>query len=207
MTDTLSLAAKALRDADPALGRLIDAIGPLSVTPAENRFSDLAGSIVSQQLSSKAAATIWGRFAALGPVTPDAVLELTVEAMRGVGLSGAKVRYVCDLAEKVRDGEVDLYGLDHLSDDDVIQAVTTVKGVGRWTAEMFLVFVLARPDVLALDDAGLRRAAGWLLGREGTASSDELAAAGELWRPYRSTASLYLWGALDRGMVTAESRL
>ena len=206
MPKTLSPAATSLREADSVLGRLIDTIGPLSVTPAANRFADLAGSIVSQQLSSKAASTIWGRFAALGPVTPEAILELTVEAMRGAGLSGAKVRYVRDLAEKVRDGDVDLHGLDHLSDDDVIEAITKVKGVGRWTAEMFLIFVLARPDVLALDDAGLRRAAGWVLGCEGPASGDELAVAGERWRPYRSTASLYLWGAIDRGMVKAEPR-
>ena len=201
MTTALSPAALALREADPVLGRFIDTIGPLCVTPAENRFADLAGSIVSQQLSSKAASTIWGRFAALGPVTPEDVLELSVETMRGAGLSGAKVRYVRDLAEKVRDGELDLHGLDHLSDADVVTAVTKVKGVGPWTAEMFLVFVLARPDVLALDDSGLRRAAGWVLGIGGPASRDELEAAGESWRPFRSTASLYLWGAIDRGLV------
>ena len=201
MIAALSPEALALRVADPALGRLVDQIGPLSVTPAENRFAALAGSIVSQQLSSKAASTIWGRFEALGPVTPEAVLELSVDAMRAAGFSGAKVLYVRDLAEKVRDGELDLHGLGHLSDAEVIEAVTKVRGVGPWTAEMFLVFVLARPDVLALDDAGLRRAAGWLLGAGGSASRDKLEAAGESWRPYRSTASLYLWGAIDRRLV------
>ena len=196
-----SEAALALRATDPVLGELIEQIGPLSHEAATDRFAELAGSIVSQQLSVKAADTIWGRFAALGPVTPDAVLGLTEETLRGVGLSGAKARYVRDLAEHVSDGRLDLQALDHLADDEVIAVVTRVKGIGPWTAEMFLIFALDRPDVLAIDDAGLQRAAGWLLGCGRPASREELSGVGELWRPYRSTASRYLWASLDRGVA------
>jgi len=197
----LSAPALALRDSDRALGALIDAIGPLDHEPASDRFIELASAIVSQQLSTKAASTIWGRFAALGPVTPESVLSLAEETMRGLGLSGAKTRYVRDLASRVADGRLDLHGLDHLDDAGVISAVTQVNGIGPWTAEMFLIFALDRPDVLAVDDAGLQRAAGWLLGCGGPASREMLSAVGELWRPYRSTASRYLWASLDRGVA------
>jgi len=185
-----------LREVDPALGAIIDAVGPLHHTPAEDRFVELANAIVSQQLSLKSAATIWGRFELLGPVTPEAILSLSEESMRGVGLSGAKTRYVRDLALHVADGRLDLHALDVLDDEEVIVALTQVKGIGRWTAEMFLIFALDRPDVLALDDAGLQRAAGWLLGCERPASREELSAAGERWAPHRSTASRYLWASL-----------
>jgi len=190
----------ALREADPRLGALIDRIGPLHHEPAADRFAELANAIVSQQLSNKAASTIWGRFVALGPLTPDAVLALSEEDIRGAGLSGAKSRYVRDLAAHVADGRLDLHGLDHLDEHEVVSVVTAVKGIGPWTAEMFLIFALDRPDVLAIDDAGLQRAAGWLLGCKRPASREELSAAGELWRPYRSTASRYLWASLDLGV-------
>lgn len=192
---------RALAAADPALGSLIAAVGELEISPAQDRFADLAGSIVAQQLSSKAAATIWSRVKALGPVTPDAILAHAEETLRGAGLSGAKVRYVRDLAEKVRSGEVDLHALDHLDDEGVIAQVTRVKGIGRWTAEMFLIFVLARPDVLAVDDAGLQRAAGVLLADGTSLNRESLAARGAAWAPYRTAASLYLWAAIDRGLV------
>lgn len=187
---------RTLREADPALGAIIDAVGLLAHTPASDRFFELANAIVSQQLSLKSASTIWGRFEALGPVEPEAILALTEESMRGVGLSGAKTRYIRDLALNVADGRVNLHALDSLADDDVIEALMQVKGIGRWTAEMFLIFALDRPDVLAIDDAGLQRAAGWLLGCERPASREELGTAGERWAPFRSTASRYLWASL-----------
>jgi len=165
-------------------------------SPAQDRFSELANAIVSQQLSLKSAATIWGRFEALGPVEPEAILALSEESMRAVGLSGAKARYVRDLALHVADGRLDLHALDDLDDDTVTEALTQVKGIGRWTAEMFLIFALERPDVLAVDDAGLQRAAGWLLGCQRPASREELGLAGERWAPFRSTASRYLWASL-----------
>lgn len=187
--------------ADPSMARLIDTIGDVSLGVEEDRFASLASAIVGQQLSSAAAATIWRRFEALGPVTPADVLSRDEAELRGAGLSGAKVRYVRDLAERVASGALELGGLDALGDADVVADVTQVKGIGRWTAEMFLLFSLARPDVLALDDAGLLRAGGWALGCGRSATREELAAAGEGWRPYRSVASLYLWAALDHGLV------
>lgn len=187
---------------DPVMARVTSAVGDVRVGVEEDRFSSLASAIVGQQLSSAAAGTIWRRFVALGPVEPEAVLERAVEDLRAVGLSGAKVRYVRDLAERVATGDLDLAALDALEDDEaVIAEVCRVKGIGRWTAEMFLVFSLARPDVLALDDAGLLRAAGWALELGRPATREELAAAGEAWAPYRSAASLYLWACLDRGLV------
>jgi DNA-3-methyladenine glycosylase II len=186
---------------DPVMERIVSSVGEVSVRVEADRFSALANAIVGQQLSTAAAATIWRRFAALGPVEPGAVLGHDDGTLRAVGLSGAKVRYVKDLAARVASGDLDLDALDALDDDAVIAEVTRVTGIGRWTAEMFLVFSLARPDVLALDDAGLLRAAGWALGLERAATREEFAAAGEAWRPYRSVASLYLWASLDSGLV------
>jgi len=192
--------------ADPVMARVIDAVGDVSVGVEPDRFTALASAIVGQQLSTKAADTIWRRFAALGPVEPEAVLTLEETAMRGVGLSGAKTRYVRDLAERIAAGDLDLGSLDTLEDEAVIAEVTRVKGIGVWTAEMFLVFSLQRPDVLALDDAGLVRAGGWALELGRTATREELHAAGEPWRPYRSVASLYLWASLDTGLVPRTSQ-
>jgi len=199
----LSPAAIALRELDPAFAAIIDAVGPLSEHLAEDRFAELAASIVSQQLSVKAADTIWRRFEALGPVTPESILGYAEEDMRAVGLSGAKTRYVRDLALHVADGRLDLAAVDELDDESVIEALTAVKGIGRWTAEMYLIFALGRPDVLAVDDLGLRRAAGWLLELERPATREELAEAGMRWSPYRSAASRYLWASLDNKPVGA----
>jgi len=194
-------AVRALRAADARLGQVIDAVGPLELHPADDPFRALAEAIVYQQLSLKAAGTIWRRFEALGPVTPEDIAGLEVEAMRGTGVSGQKARYLLDLSDAVLSGRVDLGALDALDDEEVIEDVTRVKGIGRWTAEMFLIFSLGRLDVLALDDAGLLRSAGWLLGFGRPATREEFAEAGEAWRPYRSVASLYLWAAKDRGLV------
>ena len=186
---------------DPVMAAVTAAVGDVSVGVEPDRFVSLASAIVGQQLSTAAANTIWRRFEALGPVQPLAVLELDEGAARSVGLSGAKARYVRDLAERVHSGDLDLARLDALDDETVIADVMRVKGVGRWTAEMFLIFSLRRPDVLALADGGLLRAAGWALGLGRAATAAELAAAGEAWRPYRSVASLYLWRCLDHGLV------
>jgi DNA-3-methyladenine glycosylase II len=134
-------------------------------------------------------------------VAPSAIVALGDSQLRSAGLSRAKSVYLRDLAERVASGDLDLEAVGVLPDDAVIEEVTRVKGIGRWTAEMFLVFCLARPDVLALSDAGLLRAAGWALELGRAASAGEMAAAGEAWRPYRSVASLYLWASLDRGLV------
>jgi DNA-3-methyladenine glycosylase II len=187
--------------ADPVMARVVAGVGDVSVGVEPDRFVSLASAIVGQQLSTIAASTIWRRFAALGPVGPASILELEEAHMRSAGLSGAKARYLRDLAERVASCDLDLGSLDRLDDHDVVEEVTRVKGIGRWTAEMFLIFSLGRPDVLALDDAGLLRAAGWALELGRCATGAELGAAGERWRPHRTAASLYLWGALDRGLV------
>lgn len=196
-----SPASRALANADPRLGELIRAVGELRRTRRSDRFHALARAIVGQQLSVKAAATIWSRVERLGELTPQAILAAEDSALRGAGLSGRKTEYLRDLAARVLDGRLDLHAIDAHDDEQVIAEVSAVRGIGRWTAEMFLIFSLDRPDVLALDDAGLLRAAGWLFGLGRSATAEELAQAGEAWRPYRSTASLYLWGALDEGIA------
>ncbi len=199
--DGRSAAVGALRAADPRFAAVLDAVGLLELKSAQDPFRALCESIVYQQLSLKAAGTIWHRFEALTPVTPEDIAGLAVEDMRAVGLSGQKSRYLKDLADAVLTRRIDLDGLGALDDEAVIEEVTLVKGIGRWTAEMFLIFSLGRLDVLALDDAGLLRAAGWLLGHQRPATREEFAEAGEAWRPYRSVASLYLWAAKDRGLL------
>jgi DNA-3-methyladenine glycosylase II len=187
--------------ADPVIARVISCVGEVSVGLERDRFVSLASAIVGQQLSTVAASTIWRRFAALGPVEPASILALDDEQLRGVGLSGQKTRYLRDLSERVAARDLELDALDELEDEAVIAELTRVKGVGRWTAEMFLIFSLARPDVLAVDDGGLLRAGGWALDLGRAATPGELGAAGAAWRPYRTAASLYLWASLDRGLV------
>lgn len=197
MTD----AEQTLAAADPAFGALIERIGPVEPPFPREPFIALARSIVGQQLSMQAASTIWLRLNLRGSLAPAHIAASSDEELRAAGLSRAKVRYLRDLAERVLDGRLDLGRLPALSDDEVIGEVTQVHGIGRWSAEMFLVFALGRPDVLAVDDVGLQRAAGWLLGLGRNATPQELAEAGERWKPYRSLASLYLWHAIAEGLV------
>ena len=193
---------RVLSAADPRMGELARAAGPVRVDNDCDLFVSLARSITSQQLSTKAAATIWGRLVDGGFTRPEAMLAAGPDELRSRGLSRAKAAYMADLAAHVIDGSLDEEALRLLDDDEVIAQVTRVRGIGRWTAEMFLIFSLGRPDVLALDDAGLLRAAGWLFDlQDRAATPKELAEAGEAWRPHRSVASLYLWAALDRGLV------
>jgi len=195
-------ACEHLSASDPRMASLIAQVGALRLELTQDPFVSLARAIVGQQLSVKAAATIWGRFLALGPMVPEAILEFETDALRAVGLSQAKAAYMQDLARHARTGELELTRLEALDDEGVIQDVTRVKGIGRWTAEMFLIFSLGRPDVLAVDDLGLRRAAGWLVGENDPLGAVELAELGTAWAPYRSVASLYLWEALDRGIAS-----
>ncbi|MFA5844429.1 MAG: DNA-3-methyladenine glycosylase 2 family protein [Coriobacteriia bacterium] len=183
---------------DERLAGLIEQIGVTSFELREDRFAALARAIVGQQLSVKAARTIWSRVeAAVGTVTAGGVAAADRDALRSAGLSAAKLTYVTDLATRVADGSVDLDALDDLSDEEAIGRLTTIKGVGRWTSEMFLIFSLGRPDVFALDDAGLRRSIGLLYGPRVLDDAQALAVITDRWRPYRSVASLYLWDALD----------
>ncbi|MEJ7717514.1 MAG: DNA-3-methyladenine glycosylase family protein [Thermoleophilaceae bacterium] len=187
------------------MGALVDRLGPLSVEdrrrgrPADP-YGALVRSIVGQQLSTKAARSIWERLiAGFGgrPPTPDELLAADPEAVRGAGLSGSKVAYLRDLAERVADGDLDLSGLAERPDEEVIAELTAVKGLGRWSADMFLLFHLGRPDVLPVGDLGVRRGAERAYGLAELPRPAELTTLAEPWRPHRSLASLYLWRSLD----------
>ena len=189
-----------LREADAVLREVIDRVGAFEPSHEPDLWWSLVDAIISQQLSVKAAATIAGRVAALGEdgarPTPEALLALPDETLRACGLSRAKTVYVKDLAAKWLDDTLQPERLVALSDDEVVEHLVRVKGIGRWTAEMFLIFTLRRPDVLPVDDLGLRVAvqrAYSLAERPGRA---ELERIGEPWRPYRSAATLYLWRSL-----------
>lgn len=187
---------------DPKLAVVIKRLGPCRM--AERQRSDhltaLLGSIVSQQLSGKAAATIFGRFAALFPDAriPAAagVLEVSEDQLRGIGLSRQKASYVRDLCARVADGRLQLDDLDALSDDLVVERLTAVRGFGRWTAEMFLMFRLHRPDVLPVADLGIANAIQRVYRLKKRPDAARIAQAGEVWRPYRSVACWYLWESL-----------
>lgn len=182
-----------LSAADERLAAVIARVGPCDLRPGGHSFSALADAIVAQQISIQAAAAIWGRLEALlgGAVTPAALLARSEEELRGVGLSGQKLRYLRDLAGRAAAGELD--GLEQLDDEAVIARLTAVKGVGRWTAEIHLLFALGRPDVLPADDLGLRYAVQQLCGLPEPPPAKEVRRIGERWRPYRSVASWYLW--------------
>jgi DNA-3-methyladenine glycosylase II len=199
--ETAAEARHHLAAADPRLGDLIGRLGPLELPQMREPFVALARSITGQQLSVAAANTIWLRLNTLTSMTPERIAALPEEDMRAAGLSRSKARYLKDLAARVLDGSLDLERVCTLPDDEVVAEVTRVHGIGRWSAEMFLIFALGRPDVLAVDDVGLLRSAGWLFGLGRNATPGELAEAGEAWRPYRSLASLYLWHAIAEGLV------
>lgn len=198
-----------LRAADDVIGALIDEYGPLDIErrmrerPAD-AYGALVRSIVGQQLSTKAARSIYLRLLELfggRTPTPTELLGADPEAIRAVGLSRSKVAYLRSLAEHVLSGELELERLDELSDERISEELTAVKGLGQWTADMFLIFHLGRPDVLPVGDLGVRRAVERLYGLERLPSPEELTALGERWRPYRSLAALYLWRSLDNAPV------
>jgi DNA-3-methyladenine glycosylase II len=197
-------ARRALMRRDPILAAAIKRIGPCLMADRQRKdhLTALVGAIVSQQLSTKAAATIFGRFLALFPggEIPDAaaIAAQSDAALRGVGLSGQKVGYLRDLCGRIADGRLQLDELDALPDDDVIARLTSVRGFGRWTAEMFLMFRLHRPDVLPADDLGIVKAVQRLYRLRKTPDAGRILKIGEAWRPYRSVASWYLWQSLIR---------
>jgi len=197
-------AVEHLRSADDTLRELIDSIGPLDMEARmrgrpTDPYGALLRSIVGQQLSTKAARTIYERLIAIfgdRPPTPQELLDADPEEVRAAGLSRPKVSYLRSLAEHVLSGDLELERLDELSDEDVAREITGVKGLGQWTADMFLIFHLGRPDVLPVGDLGVRRAVERAYGLEIIPRPEDLEALGERWRPYRSLASLYLWRSL-----------
>ena len=191
--------------ADPVLGKIVADHGELGEEqrargrPAE-AYGALLRSIVGQQLSTKAARTIYGRLADLyggGAPTPEQLLATDPDELRQVGLSRAKATYLRSLAEHVMSGELELDRLTELPDDEVAAQLTAVKGLGQWTADMFLIFHLRRSDVLPVGDLGIRRAVQIAYGLDELPDAKRLAELAEPWRPYRSLACLYLWRSLD----------
>jgi DNA-3-methyladenine glycosylase II len=195
-------ARRLLMRRDPVLGAAIKRIGLCGMAERQrtDHLSALVGAIVGQQLSTRAAATIFGRFLSLFPEKQipgaAAIDALDDAALRGVGLSGQKVGYLRDLSARIADGRLRLEELDDLPDEVVIERLTAVKGFGRWTAEMFLMFRLHRPDVLPVGDLGIVNAVQKLYGLRKPPDPKRLLKMGELWRPYRSVASWYLWQSL-----------
>jgi DNA-3-methyladenine glycosylase II len=206
---TLSAKARAaLAASDPTMAGLIDRVGKIDLATRLRRRSEerppdaygaLLRAIVGQQLSTKAARTIYLRvidiFGGTTP-SPEQLLEASEADLRGAGLSGRKVEYVRDLASHVIGGELELDRLDELGDEDAIEEIVAVRGLGQWTAEMFLIFHLERPDVLSGGDLGIRKAVQIEYGLEEMPAPAQVLEIGERWRPHRSLASLYLWESL-----------
>jgi DNA-3-methyladenine glycosylase II len=188
-----------LKSSDPVMAELIERAGPFRMNYDRPTFEALAQAIVYQQLHGKAAATIWGRLveAAGGAVTPDSILKLTPQRMRKCGLSRQKLSYIRDLAAKTRTGDVDFASLPSQSDEEVIAHLTRVKGIGVWSAQMFLMFALKRRDVLPTTDYGILSAVRKAYGIKKLPKARTVTRLAEKWRPYRSVACWYLWRSLE----------
>jgi DNA-3-methyladenine glycosylase II len=188
---------------DPVLAAIIRRCGRCELGASRDHFDHfqmLVRSIVFQQLSTKAATTIHGRLVALMPdahLSAAALGALTEAQLRSVGISRQKASYLRDLCARVESGEVALDALDAMTDEEIVTSLTRVKGIGRWTAEMFLIFRLLRPDVLPVGDLGIVTAVKKAYGLRKTPTPDRVRRIGEAWRPYRSIASWYLWRSLD----------
>jgi DNA-3-methyladenine glycosylase II len=186
--------------ADPILAKVIKQVGPVVLKPQRNRFQTLVQSIISQQISTSAARAIRLRLETrLGSdgIRPETISRLSVEQLRAVGLSRPKAGYLLDLAEKCADGTVPLARLGRFSDDRVIEELIQVKGIGRWSAQMFLIFSLGRPDVFPLDDLGIRTAIARLYNFTEAHGKQHYLEVGDRWKPYATIGSWYCWRFLD----------
>ena len=193
-----------LKKADPDLAKVIRRIGPCKLKPNKSRtiYASLVRSIVYQQLTGKVAAIIFGRFLELFPGRkfpgPERVLRMPFKRLRSVGLSNQKASYICNIAQAAKDGIVpDSRPANRMSDDELVEQLTSIKGVGRWTVEMLLIFRLGRPDVLPTTDYGVQK--GFALAKRlaELPKPKELLVAGECWAPYRTVAAWYLWRTAD----------
>jgi DNA-3-methyladenine glycosylase II len=189
-----------LKKADPVMRAIIDRVGAYKIEHSEPSFGTLVRSIVNQQLSGNAAAVILGRLIAMlpsGKVTPETILKLTPARMRKAGLSKQKTAYIRDLARKTLKGHVKFETLAELPDHEVIEHLTQVKGIGVWTAHMFLIFALRRPDILATGDLGVRSAIRKAYQLEELPHPQQIEEMAVVWRPYSSVAMWYLWRSLE----------
>ena len=197
-------AVQHLSDVDPVMGALIHRAGPydIEIRGMHDPFQTLMRSITYQQLSGKAAGTIYGRvvdlFEGEGPPTPAEVLEMDYDRLRGAGLSNAKTLAIQDLASKTLDGTVpSLEDMVAMDNDAIVDRLVAVRGIGTWTVQMLLIFRLGRADVFPIHDLGVRKGYTKIHGLDELIAPKELEKAGEVWRPYRSVASWYLWRAVD----------
>ncbi len=192
-----------LLDKDSSLEGIIKKYGSIEVPIQLDYFASLSSSIVGQQLSNRVAEVLWNRLNMLteNQVTPEKILMLENETLRQIGISYSKIRYLKELAGAVDDGSLKLDGLDQLEDEEIVKQLTGIKGIGPWTAEMFLIFSMGRMDIFSVGDAGLCRAVQWLYGLEEMPSKEQLVQISEKWSPYRTIASLYLWKALDENYI------
>jgi DNA-3-methyladenine glycosylase II len=201
--EDMARARRVLMRRDPVLAPIIKKYGTCGIRTGRESdiFCGLVEAIVSQQLSTRAAATIYGRLRALlpngGTPTPEALLPLSDEALRGIGLSRQKLAYMRDLSRKMLDGSINTAGLQDMTDEEIVAELTKIKGIGRWTVEMLLIFRLTRPDVFPAGDLGIVKAVQRAYNLRKTPDVKRLHAIAERWRPYRSVASWYLWASLD----------
>ena len=188
-----------LKKSDPVLAQIIERVGPCRMEFGEPTFHSLAEAILYQQLNGKAAVTIFNRFAALAgnPLTPPGILKLTDAQMREVGLSRQKTSYLRDLSEKTQAGLLEFARMPQMAEEDVIAHLTQVKGVGVWTAHMFLMFTLRRPDILPTGDYGVQAAMKKYYKKRKWPKPDVMDKIAKPWAPYRSIACWYLWKSLD----------
>jgi DNA-3-methyladenine glycosylase II len=197
----ITKAVRHLKSSDKILSDLIIKHGPCQIkTSLDNPFNALANSIISQQISARAARAIKGRlFDLLGDdrMTPEKILKLSPNNWRAIGLSRPKSKYIRGLALAVKNGDLDFPSISNSDDESVIERLTAFSGIGRWTAEMFLIFGLGRPDILSTNDAGLRKGFKIMYGLQDIPSADEMLSISKPWRPYRSVASWYLWRVVD----------
>ncbi|GCE05494.1 DNA-3-methyladenine glycosylase family protein [Dictyobacter aurantiacus] len=196
-TDVIAAATAYLSGIDPIMKDVIERVGPCSLHPDPDIFNALIDAIISQQISVKAADAIMARVRAAmpdGKVTPENLLPFDFEQLRTLGLSTPKARYILNLVEHVNSGQLQLEKLFELDDEEIINRLTAVKGIGRWTAEMCLIFVLMRPDVLPVDDLGFLEGIRFAYQLAERPTKKEALERGELWRPYRTFATWYMWG-------------
>ncbi len=191
-------ASSELAVADPVMAELVQRFADSSLVSRGDPFATLARSIVGQQISVKAADSVWARFSSALPlIAPAEVLAATAEGLRACGLSARKVEYLGDLARHFSAGEIHVDRWSTMSDAEIVVELTAVRGIGVWTAEMFLIFNQLRPDVFPLDDIGLQKAVARHYCQGERPSRPRLAEFGEAWRPWRSVATWYLWRSLD----------
>jgi DNA-3-methyladenine glycosylase II len=198
-------AIKHLRRADPIMKAMIAEVGPCSLRPQRDRFRMLVGSIISQQISTGAARSIKKKLDELvgcDGLTPAKLSQYSAEELRVSGISPQKAKYLLDLAVKVHETEINLQNIGRYSDEKIIEQLTIVKGIGKWTAQMFLIFALGRPDVFPHDDLGVRSAIRHRYGLDELPDLETSNAIASAWRPYASIASWYCWRSLDIGKTS-----